>query len=98
MDNWAAKYPVDCVIEGDAKGADRLGGTWAKLRGIPVAVYPAQWRQYGRAAGPIRNQQMLTEGKPDVVFAFHDRLNESRGTADMMKRASRYGLPVHHFL
>lgn len=96
MDSFAEQNPVDCVIEGDAKGADRLGGVWAKMRTISVAVYPAEWELYGRGAGPIRNQQMLTEGRPDVVFAFHNDLSSSKWTAHMIKIALKAGLSVHH--
>jgi hypothetical protein len=30
----------------------------------------ADWKRLGRKAGPIRNQRMLVEGKPDLVVAF----------------------------
>lgn len=52
---------------------------------------------HGRPAGVIRNQRMLDEGKPDVVYAFHDDLEKSKGTKDMVKRAKRAGIPVTHF-
>tara|TARA_R110000737_G_scaffold251008_1_gene260589 strand:+ start:1229 stop:1579 length:351 start_codon:yes stop_codon:yes gene_type:complete len=61
---------VTCVISGTAKGADKLGEAWAKDRGIIVERFPAKWGKYGRSAGPIRNQQMLDEGKPDLVVVF----------------------------
>jgi hypothetical protein len=61
--------------------------------GLPVESFPADWEQYGRAAGPIRNQQML-EAKPDRVFAFHEDLEHSKGTGDMVRRARKAGVPV----
>lgn len=59
------------------------------LKVIPV---PAKWKQYGKAAGTIRNQQMLDE-HPDieVVYAFHDDLPKSKGTKDMCQRADKAG-------
>jgi hypothetical protein len=57
---------------------------------VPIDVYVAQWKKHGRAAGPIRNQRMLDEGKPDLVVAFPG----GRGTADMIRRAERAGVPV----
>lgn len=60
-----------------------------------VEKYPADWEKYGKVAGPIRNQQMLDEGKPDVVYAFTDDLSNSRGTADMCRRANKAGVPVY---
>lgn len=89
--------PTDLVvIEGEARGADSLAGRSAERQGVTVEKYPALWDEHGRAAGPIRNQQMLTEGKPDIVFAFHDDLEASKGTADMVMRALKSGLPVYN--
>lgn len=56
--------------------------------------FPADWKRYGKAAGPIRNQQMIDEGKPDLVLAFHENINESRGTKDMVARARGIGIKV----
>jgi hypothetical protein len=50
---------------------------------VPVIEFPANWKVYGRAAGPIRNMKMLLEGKPDLVVAFPGGI----GTADMVKKA-----------
>ena len=52
---------------------------------------------HGRPAGVIRNQRMLDEGHPTQVYAFHDDLGASRGTADMVRRALKRGLQVTHF-
>lgn len=82
------------VIEGEARGADLLARKQAELRGIEVLPFPAKWKEYGKAAGPIRNKQMLDEGKPDLVVAFHASLGESKGTADMVARARKAGIPV----
>lgn len=82
------------VVEGCARGADSIGGhEWAAERGVPVRHHPARWNLYGRAAGPVRNQEMLEE-RPDLVVAFHEDLTASRGTADMVGRARRRGVPV----
>lgn len=89
------------VIHGAAKGADSLADQFARLGGFTVEKYPARWTVDGKAAGPIRNQRMLDEGKPDVVWAFVDRpLVESKGTADMVRRAKKAGIPVFvtHYL
>lgn len=85
-----AETPITWIIEGDAPGADRLAGGWASARGLNLLVYPADWRSYGRAAGPIRNKQMLDEGKPDLVVAFPG----GAGTANMVKQAKAAGVKV----
>lgn len=81
---------ISLVIHGGALGADDLGSRWAYLRGIPSKVFPAHWGMHGKAAGPIRNQQMIEEGKPDLVVAFPG----GTGTADMVRRAKSAGIPV----
>lgn len=86
-------YKITLVIEGCARGADRLGEQWAQERGIPVEHHPANWERFGRAAGPIRNTEMLRR-HPDMVIAFHDDLSRSRGTIDTVSQAHDLGLPV----
>ncbi len=89
---------VDYIIHGDARGADRMGAEIARKLGVPkdrIHAYPADWNTYHKAAGPIRNQQMLTEGKPTLVLAFHNNITESKGTKDMVKISLKAGLPVH---
>jgi predicted solute-binding protein len=63
---------------------------WAKAEGVPCEVYQADWARLGRKAGPIRNQRMLDEAKPDVVIAFPG----GRGTADMLRRTRQAGVEV----
>lgn len=86
-----AKFKPALVIEGEANGADTLARLSADTLGIEVAKYPADWQRYGRAAGPIRNSQMLKEGNPDVVVGFHYKIDESKGTRDMLTRAKKAG-------
>ncbi len=84
------------VIEGEATGADTLAREAAECIDAKVDPYPADWDKYGRAAGPIRNKQMLDEGKPEFVIAFLDKPeSESRGTANMIKQAMKAKLPVY---
>lgn len=83
LDEIHAKTPLSCVIHGAARGADFLADRWSNERGMDTRVFPANWRAYGPAAGPRRNETMLKEGKPDLVVAFPG----GRGTADMVRRA-----------
>jgi hypothetical protein len=82
--------PITEVIHGAAPGADSLGALWATLNNVNARPFPADWKTHGKAAGPIRNQQMLTEGKPDRVLAFPG----GNGTADMKARAIKAGIQV----
>lgn len=81
---------IDSVVEGDAPGVDRIAGYWARKNGLTNLKFPVDWEKYGTAAGPIRNKQMLDEGKPDLVIAFPG----GKGTANMVKLAKRAGVEV----
>lgn len=82
------------VIEGEANGADKLAALAAGQLQIPVEPYPANWKQFGKSAGPIRNSEMLRLGKPDCVLAFHNDLAKSKGTLDMVTKSRRASIPV----
>jgi hypothetical protein len=85
-----ATRPITLLIHGAARGADTLGGYWAFKRGIERKIFPAQWEEHGRAAGAIRNRQMLEEGKPELVIAFPG----GKGTANMVQQARAAGIAV----
>lgn len=82
------------IIHGDCRGADKIAGYLAKKYGFEVIAFPADWDKYGKAAGPIRNRQMLIEGKPNLVVAFHNDIEKSRGTANMVTQAKEMNVPV----
>lgn len=84
----------DVIINGGAEGADEIARNYAHFYGVHCITYHAEWRRYGRAAGPMRNQRMLDEGQPDALLAAPG----SRGTADMVRRARACGLPVYELL
>lgn len=68
------------VVSGCAKGADTLGERWAAENNIPVKQFPADWKQYGKRAGYLRNRQMGEYA--DMLIAFWD--GESKGTEHMI--------------
>src|SRR5258707_15356809 len=80
-------HEISEIIHGGARGADTLSGDYGKGRNVPVRVWPADWNTYGKRAGPIRNHQMLSEGKPDLVVAF--LAPDSRGTKHMIEIAQK---------
>ena len=89
---------TECIIEGEALGADTCAREAAMTLNLPVLKYRAKWEEHGKAAGPIRNQQMIDEGDPDLVLVFHDDLPNSKGSKDMVRRARKHGLPVFHYM
>lgn len=78
------------IISGTAKGADSLGEQYARERGYAVKRFPADWQQYGKAAGPIRNRQMTDIA--DALIVFWD--GYSKGTQDMIMEAKKKGMAV----
>jgi len=88
LDRYHKTYPLTEVVCGGASGADECGKQWAKSRGIPVKMFPADWAQHGKAAGPLRNQQMAEYA--EALFAFPGE----RETADMIRRAKAAGLSI----
>lgn len=103
--NWSEREPIrsylcklqdwgfDTVIEGEARGADTIAREEAERMGFQVIRFPAHWERYGRAAGPIRNREML-DRQPALVIAFHDNLSQSKGTQDTVEEAMRRGIQV----
>lgn len=106
-------YDPDMVIEGEARGADKLSRMVAEQDlGLSVAdetilPYPAEWKKYarpggkGNPAGPIRNGQMLERllefqdaGWEIAVVAFHEDIENSKGTKDMVDKAKKAGVNV----
>ncbi len=75
-------FHVTEVVSGAAHGVDQLGEVWAARHGVPVRRFPADWERFGRAAGPRRNQAMVTHAtmapEGGALIAVWDGL--SRGT------------------
>ena len=90
MTHTAVGWAEWTIISGCAKGADSLAIDFANTYNLDCLKFPADWKKHGRGAGPIRNQQMLDEGKPDLVVAFPG----GTGTADMVRRAKNAGVKV----
>lgn len=82
--------PIRVLVEGGARGADRLARVWALQKGISHYPVPADWDAWGSLAGPRRNLRMITETRPDVGVAF----TGDRGTRSMVKLAKMVGLPL----
>jgi hypothetical protein len=84
------KPTITCVIAGGARGPDTIAVEWAKLRGVAYEIYPAQWGRNGKAAGFIRNREMIEVC--EQVVAFWD--GRSHGTKNTIQRAQSHNLPL----
>ena len=79
------------IVSGGARGADSMAVTYAKIIGLDEPlVFPADWTRYGKAAGHMRNPDIVNAA--DVLFAFWD--GKSTGTADSIELAKNKGIPT----
>ena len=93
--NFLSQIPQQStIIHGDCRGADKIAAEIALSLGMKVITFPANWKNEGRSAGPKRNMRMLKEGNPDLVVAFHESIETSKGTKDMIEKASKMGVAV----
>lgn len=76
------------IVSGGARGADMLGEKFAAESGLSVERFPANWRRFGRGAGPRRNAQMAAVASLVVAFP----IGASKGTANMIKQAEKRGI------
>ena len=92
LDEYHDIHNISELIQGGALGADFIAKTWAEKRGITCHTINADWKNNGRAAGPMRNAEML-KLDPDVVIAFPGGI----GTADMIHKATKANVEVVKF-
>lgn len=86
-----AEAPVSEVVSGTAEGVDTCGEMWAIKHNIPVKRFYADWKTYGRAAGPMRNMRMAEYARHwGALIVFPG----GRGTNNMYEVACQVGMPV----
>lgn len=76
------------IISGHAKGADMMGEVFAHKYKFNLEIYPADWNQFGKRAGPIRNEEMAKFGTH--LLLFWD--GQSKGSKNMLENAQKYEL------
>ena len=81
---------------GEKFGADYIADQWAIERGVKRWRYPADWKQHGRAAGPIRNSRMLNDN-PDACIAFFGKTAKNKGTSDMLSKCEKKGMLIKKY-
>jgi len=89
LDKIHKKNPVTEVVSGKCPtGADAGGEMWAKVHGIRIKEFPANWKKYHLAAGPIRNKEMAKYADAVALFA------GQKGTASMRREAKKAGILI----
>lgn len=89
LEAFRACNAITEVVSGGAKGADTEGERWAEKHNITIQVFPANWKEHGRAAGPIRNRQMAVYADACILFP------GGRGTDNMNRTAHEHNLIVY---
>ena len=84
----------DVVINGAARGADLISSFIAMDAGIKYEEFPANWDKFGKAAGHIRNLEML-DTNPDLVIVFHDTLFFSKGSKHCAQEALKRNIKTY---
>lgn len=84
------EWDITEVVVGGAPGADTMGHQWAVITQHPFKLFAANWRDEGRAAGPIRNKKMGDYA--DALIAFWN--GKSRGTKNMIDYMMKLNKPV----
>jgi predicted Rossmann fold nucleotide-binding protein DprA/Smf involved in DNA uptake len=90
LDSICESVKVTCVVSGGAKGADSLGQRYAESKGIDTQIFLPDWEKHGKAAGFIRNKDIIANS--DFCVAFWD--GKSKGTLSSIELAKKQGIPV----
>ena len=88
LDELATTLPITHLLTGAASGADADAEAWAARRGLSFTRVPADWKHYGRGAGPKRNAQLASLAEAVIAFP------GGRGTLDMVTQATRRNLSI----
>ncbi len=107
IEEWLQEYPhlrskplsqwLTVIHGGCPRGADRLADIFARsILDCKVIVYPADWAQYGKRAGFVRNLQMVQKSNADVCLAFIK--DKSKGATGCRDQAKKHGIPTETFI
>lgn len=90
IDEVSGPWVIGTVLCGCARGVDSIGETWAVMRGRMVERFPADWATHGKAAGPLRNEQMAARADA-LLLIWH---GDSPGSRNMLQRAAAHRLLI----
>jgi len=83
IDPIRSNYDISCIVSGGARGADSLAERYANEYNIKTLIFKPDWDKYGKAAGFIRNSDIINNS--DLVIAFWN--GNSKGTLDSINKA-----------
>ena len=82
------EYDIDLIVSGGATGADSLAERYAKEENINTMIFKPDWKTHGKAAGFIRNRDIVVNG--NLVVAFWDGV--SKGTLSSINIARKMNI------
>jgi len=69
INKWIeANGPINKIISGGCRGADKLAERYAKDKNIPITIFPAKWEKYGKSAGFVRNKKIVNNSTHIIAF------------------------------
>jgi hypothetical protein len=89
--SWLITLKAISVLSGGCSGADTLGESVALELGLAIEKFPADWVTYGKAAGPIRNEEMANIAGACILFP------GGSGTRDIKRRALAHGMIPYEY-
>lgn len=91
LDKFHEIYGIECIVSGGADGADKLGEKWADENGIEKDIYYPDWKKYKKAAGFIRNEDIVKNSHR--VLAMWDGF--SKGTKNTIELCKKYKIKCY---
>lgn len=82
------------IVSGGANGIDYCGEEYANWAGISLKRFIADWKKYGNAAGPKRNEQMAKYG--DALLLIWD--GKSKGSKNMKENMLKLNKPIYEVI
>lgn len=81
-----SKFVITEVVNGMARGVDKIGVYYAIDHKLPIKNFPADWNTLGAAAGHIRNEEMAKYADAAVII-----INSySKGSMNMLSHMNTY--------
>ncbi len=86
LDKFHQTRGISVLVHGDCiRSPDILADKWARQNRVYRVPVPAEWQKHGKAAGPIRNADLIAIC--DVLIAFWN--GTSSGTRDIINQAKQ---------
>lgn len=77
------------IVEGGASGVDAMAKRYAIENGLQYKEFPANWKKYGKLAGPMRNQQMVDFVAENYGISLFFWDGKSKGTGNCLSLAKK---------